>query len=518
MRKKIKADSVDELFEIVKAVQNGEEPEDYSRRKAERERAAEEERRAAREKARAQKAERKEKAAQQRSKQAAEASRPGKEAPEETLREAAAPGEGQLSAERREKEPQQRINAGDAKDEFERLLEEEQDDSIAKNAAAILGRLRSAGDFLKRSAAGAGTKSEKQPIEEKPIEEKPKEPRAREPKTERDATESGKSGKTVRQYGKSVSEEAQTVGKRILRSLHMEPEEEKHETAGADEPKYGTAGADEPKGSTVDPETIRRLDHLLDAKAVAAGRPGQTRRIGSLVESEREAEEPAEERVPGVRGNMQRLLARLADKGIQRRELTMLGTGAVLLLLIVVMIVRAVLSSAELKRKQEHVTAAEGLTVTVEKQPTEWCGAGEVQLKFSVKGGTIASVEINGTTYEADRQGIVTLEAQDYLLEASVITDSGTLSAEIEIPYVDTDPPTVYASESGAQIVLTASDSRSGVAAIWYAAVQGTAYLQLPKYQEYTEPITYEENTTYYFYAIDNAGNRSTPIVFDMPE
>ncbi|MCC8101129.1 MAG: hypothetical protein LIP11_02350, partial [Clostridiales bacterium] len=34
MRKKIKADSVDELFEIVKAIQNGEEPEAYVKRKA----------------------------------------------------------------------------------------------------------------------------------------------------------------------------------------------------------------------------------------------------------------------------------------------------------------------------------------------------------------------------------------------------------------------------------------------------------------------------------------------------
>ena len=103
-------------------------------------------------------------------------------------------------------------------------------------------------------------------------------------------------------------------------------------------------------------------------------------------------------------------------------------------------------------------------------------------------------------------------EADGGELEAEVDADqSQTLEATIEIPMLDGEAPVVHAVRKQDQIELTASDTRSTVTGIYYAAVDDTAIMDLPEYQKYSKPITYAENTMYYFYAEDAAGNCSVP-------
>lgn len=209
-------------------------------------------------------------------------------------------------------------------------------------------------------------------------------------------------------------------------------------------------------------------------------------------------------------------LSGLREKGISRRELTMIGAVILLVVLIAAMLVQMVSGSISTKRKSEHVTADEGLRVTVEDEPENWSSSYPVQLRFSVRNEQIVQISLNGVACEPDENGMVTFETGDYLLEAEVRTDQGTRSARIEIPKLDGDAPVVRASLKDQKIELTAVDARSTVRGLYYAAYYESSWNGVPQYQIYTEPITYTEGMVYSFYAEDAAGNCSTPVVTTM--
>ena len=250
------------------------------------------------------------------------------------------------------------------------------------------------------------------------------------------------------------------------------------------------------------------------------------RRIGSLKESEEEEAQETDtekENLPGAKksGNDKKsdmnFRNRLRDHGIGGREIGMLVIGVILAILIVVLVGKTITGMIEGSNKSENVTADKGLKVLVEEEPTSWSNTYPVQLKFKVSGASITEIRINGTVCTADDQGIVTYEAKNGQLEAEVDTDkSQTLKASIEIPMLDGDAPVVHAARKQDQIELTATDARSTVTGIYYAAVDDTAMMDLPEYQKYSGPIAYTENTMYYFYAEDAAGNCSVPVATNM--
>lgn len=254
----------------------------------------------------------------------------------------------------------------------------------------------------------------------------------------------------------------------------------------------------------------------------------QERRIGSLKESEQESEEEQEkdtekEKLPQFpkTGDDKKVgmnfLNRLREHGIGGREIGMLVIGMVLAVLIVVLVGKTITGMIEDSNKSENVTADKGLKVLVEEEPTSWSNAYPVKLKFKVSGASITEIRIDGTVCTADDQGIVTYEANNGQLEAEVDTDkSETLKASIEIPMLDGEAPVVHAARKQDQIELTATDARSTVTGIYYAAVDDTAMMNLPEYQKYSGPIAYTESTTYYFYAEDAAGNCSVPVSTNM--
>lgn len=255
----------------------------------------------------------------------------------------------------------------------------------------------------------------------------------------------------------------------------------------------------------------------------------QKRKIGSLQKSEQEPEEGQEEtaeerkkRTPSEKnGSVKRsgmnFKDRLREHGIGGREIGMLVIGVILAVLIVILIGKTIAGMIADSKRSENVTADKGLWVLVEEEPASWSNTYPVKLKFKVSGAAITEIRVNGTACTADDQGIVTYEADSGELEAEVDTDkSQTLKASIEIPMLDGEAPAVHAVRKQDQIELTASDTRSTVTGIYYAAVDDTAIMDLPEYQKYSRPITYAENTMYYFYAEDAAGNCSVPIATNM--
>ena len=255
----------------------------------------------------------------------------------------------------------------------------------------------------------------------------------------------------------------------------------------------------------------------------------QKRKIGSLQKSEQEPEEGQEEtaekrkeRTPSEKnGSVKRsgmnFKDRLREHGIGGREIGMLVIGVILAVLIVILIGKTIAGMIADSKKSENVTADKGLRVLVEEEPASWSNTYPVKLKFKVSGAAITEIRVNGTACTADDQGIVTYEADSGELEAEVDTDkSQTLKASIEIPMLDGEVPVVHAVRKQDQIELTASDTRSTVTGIYYAAVDDTAIMDLPEYEKYSRPITYAENTMYYFYAEDAAGNCSVPIATNM--
>lgn len=210
------------------------------------------------------------------------------------------------------------------------------------------------------------------------------------------------------------------------------------------------------------------------------------------------------------------LMAKLGEKGIHRKEIIMILLVVILAAAIVVLITHGVRNSMEQKRKSEHVTADKGLTVTVEQEPEQWTSSAEIQLRFRTPRVPVTSVTINGMVLQPDADGYVTFTTSDYLLEAEAETENGTLKAVIEIPKLDSQAPVVNASKAQNQITLMGADSRSSIKAVWYAVVRDTDPIQLPLYQEYTGTISFEEGVLYYFYAVDAAGNKSVPIVTNM--
>jgi poly-gamma-glutamate synthesis protein (capsule biosynthesis protein) len=207
------------------------------------------------------------------------------------------------------------------------------------------------------------------------------------------------------------------------------------------------------------------------------------------------------------------LVENLSQKGIQKRELAMLVMGAVLVVLILAFVISGIRSSVENKAKSKHVTADSGLTVTVEEEPEEWCSSYPITLRVRCSGSTISKVIIGGESYVPDERGQITFEATEDQQQMIVMTEDGERNALVEIPMIDAEAPVVTVSREQDQISVAAADARSSVRGIWYAAVRDDDFIGLPLYQQYTEPFTYEEDTMYYFYAEDYAGNRSDILV-----
>lgn len=260
-----------------------------------------------------------------------------------------------------------------------------------------------------------------------------------------------------------------------------------------------------PEEKTTDSEAVKDVSAAADTSSLTEQTVSANRQPGKLGSF-----------VAGLRDYASELRGNLAQKGFQRKESILFGMGALLAILVVAVLVHGISVSRAEKRKMEHVAADEGLTVLVEDQPQQWCSSYPVQLIVRTKNETIAKVSVNGTDYIPDENGQIIVESEDPLLEVSVAAEQGTLKAQVEIPLIDAQAPVVNIARTQDEVTVTANDARSEISKIRYAVVHNNAYLDFPLYQDYSEPLTFEEDCIYYFYAQDAAGNRSVPTVTTM--
>lgn len=202
----------------------------------------------------------------------------------------------------------------------------------------------------------------------------------------------------------------------------------------------------------------------------------------------------------------------LKARGIGGKELLMLGFGILLLVFIVTVICSALFTAD----KSVNVTAEDGLIVTVESEPQTWCSGGQVELAVRTA-KPIQSITVNGENCEFEtgkRRTTLKLEAVSEQLEVMVVSEEGVYHAQVELPKIDTELPQVSVQQENGQVSLLASDGRSGLKGVYYGVTDG--FSQVPLYQEYTEPFSYETGKLYYYYAEDLAGNRTVPRATNM--
>ena len=198
--------------------------------------------------------------------------------------------------------------------------------------------------------------------------------------------------------------------------------------------------------------------------------------------------------------------------GIGKKEIIMVASGIVLICLIVFLVTRLLSAPGG---SSENVTADEGLSVVVTEEPAQWCTSGTVKMTVKAS-GKIQTITVNGTDYPAQggRKAKLEVAADSSELAVMVVTDKEVLSAQVEVPMIDTTAPTVTVSVSEGQAVLNAADDRSGVAHVYVGSAEGMS--EIPAYEEYTGPFPVDEGTIYYYYAEDIAGNRSVPAMSAM--
>lgn len=157
------------------------------------------------------------------------------------------------------------------------------------------------------------------------------------------------------------------------------------------------------------------------------------------------------------------------------------------------------------------VTADDGLTVRIKEQPMSYTTEGDVTLSIRAA-KTIQSITVDGEAakFEGDRKTDITVHAVKSSLKLMVVSTDKVRSATVKLMYVDSQAPVITVSKSGGMVTLSAKDDLSGVKGIYYGTCGPLS--DVPLYQEYSQPFKEDENTVYYWYAVDNAGNSTAPV------
>ena len=522
MKKKLKTDGVEGLLEIVKAVQKGEDPEEMLKRKeAERLMAEMEAERIAAEKEAAERAARKE--AAERAAKEAEEKRAAKEAAKEAKRKAKRMTESAPLADSPKSRPEEDSAEDSKRDEFEEQLNSE--DAKAPQIREVL-----AGALSGLSGLLEGLKSTKK-----------KAPKSRKNEVSESETEGGEDPESQSGEALEKTQDPETEQKAAAEEQSpVQPELHSGESGQIQPPEQAAEGTTDsqskqqnlpkPEEESEAPyemsEDEKIFERLLERNGIS---PEEVKaEEAAAAEAAAEQQETAEENgtkksagisFAGIRDYALELIDNLKQRGMSRKELIMILIGVVLAVLVIAFAGKGINSMVSQRQKSENVTADQGLTVTVEKEPQEWSVSYPVELKFKASGGTVKQVAVNGVNYLPNDNGTITVETGEWLLETVVTLEDGTqLSARIEIPKLDNQAPAVNADRSENIITLSAADARSEIKGVYYATVSSYTPWSMPNYQLYEAPLTYTADTLYYFYAEDAAGNRSIPICTTMEQ
>ena len=345
-----------------------------------------------------------------------------------------------------------------------------------------------------RQAQEAHGSEEKNPAEEQIIQE-------RSPKQEQKVPEH--SQEQEQKIPERSQEQQKAYGEQRRRLDHME--------------QMLRQGLDEEEDRPVTQITeVRKEDALTEKKPAEAAEVSEKKK--AKPNHENRVSGKFSDVISGASFSVKDRLDDLGQKGIHSKELIMLAAVVMFVVLLLLIAVSAVRGTLEQKRKSRNVTADKGLVVTVEDEPLSWCASYPVQLRVYVKNEPVTSVLINGESCQPDENGLITVEADDWILEAEVRTESSVRKARIELEYLDGDAPVLEVRKEENRVILTAVDARSEVDNIYYAETSANDYIQLPLYQKYTGALAYKEGTVYRFYSRDKAGNCSEPVVSTLED
>ena len=212
-----------------------------------------------------------------------------------------------------------------------------------------------------------------------------------------------------------------------------------------------------------------------------------------------------------IKERSRKLLGFLKGKGLGLKELAIIGSIIVLVLLITA-VVLTILGN---RRKSLRVQADEGLRITVEKEPSKWCKGGPVELAVSTD-SPIQSISVNSQPLNFTGQGRVkvSFEAAESTVQVTVVSEDATRSAQVGFARIDTGDPSVAVTSEEGKIRLTGEDDASGVDEIWYGTVD--ALSDVPSYELFKEPFEPEKGKLYTYFARDKAGNTSAPVTTNL--
>ncbi len=220
-----------------------------------------------------------------------------------------------------------------------------------------------------------------------------------------------------------------------------------------------------------------------------------------------------EEEAVSLRERLDDWKAHLADRGIGKTQ--MIIAGVLLCVLIIALIAGIAVYSYRAKRA--NITSDDGLQLTVEHQPSAWTSSGEVTLGIRAN-QAIQSVKVNDETFtvSGETSTQITLQADQQTLQVTVTTQESTLNGTVTLHHVDGEAPDVRLSQEDGLVSITAEDTGSGTAGIYYGILTGRS--TVPAYQLYTEPFAPEQGSLYAYYAVDHAGNTAGPYTTDMTQ
>ena len=187
--------------------------------------------------------------------------------------------------------------------------------------------------------------------------------------------------------------------------------------------------------------------------------------------------------------------------------------GAVAAAVILALIVLAAAVLPKMKNTR-HATIREdeGLTLQVLDQPGAFTTEGDVAMRAKAP-ETIQSITVNSRNVPIEQGRTVdfTYHATGGTLDVMVVSTDKVRSATVTLAYVDSAPPVITLSEKDGLIEISAEDTESGLKALYVGTCDGLS--DVPQYEEYKEPFEADPNVTVSYYAVDEAGNSSVPVV-----
>lgn len=188
----------------------------------------------------------------------------------------------------------------------------------------------------------------------------------------------------------------------------------------------------------------------------------------------------------------------------------LIGAAAAAVVVIAVILIMN-LAGRMSDERHASVEADEGLTVRVLKQPDSFTQEGDVQI--SVKASeTIQSITVNGenVVVSPDKSVDFMYHAAGGTLNIMAVSTDKVRSAKVILAYVDSQPPVVTIKEEDGRIALSAEDTESGLDAIYIGRTSEVS--SIPKYEKYTETLEEDPEQEITYYAVDIAGNSTTPV------